>query len=81
MLEALLVLAFVAMLGGGVLAWSLLATETLLLGGLWLVGAGLVLGVPTGLWYHVELRRVLALAGEVPRRWWLGTHLRNPEDF
>ena len=71
MWEALLVLAFVAALGGGALAWSLLATEALLLSGLWLVATGFALGIPTGFWYHVELRRVLLRAGALPPRWWL----------
>jgi hypothetical protein len=71
MLEALLVAAFVALLGGAALAWSLAGIEALLIAALWLVGAGLVLGVPTGFWYHVELRRVLLRAGALPPRWWL----------
>lgn len=71
MLEALLALAFVAAIGAGALAFSLLATETILLAGLWLVAAGLALGIPTGFWYHVELRRVLAASGALPPRWWL----------
>jgi hypothetical protein len=71
MLEALLVLGFVALLGGATLAWSLASIEALLVASLWLVGAGLALGVPTGFWYHVELRRVLVAAGELPPRWWL----------
>ena len=38
----------------------------------WLVVAGLALGVPTGAWYHVELRRALLAKGvPLPARWWL----------
>jgi hypothetical protein len=71
MLEALLVLAFLAAICGAALAWALLATETLLVAGLGLVAAGFAFGIPTGLWYHVELHRVLRAQGAVPARWWL----------
>ena len=71
MLEALLVAAFVALLGAGGLAWSAFAADALLIAGIWLVIAGFAFGIPTGLWYHVELRRVLLAAGELPARWWL----------
>jgi hypothetical protein len=71
MLEALLVLGFVAAVCGAVLAWTLLAAEALLIAGLWLVAIGFAFGIPTGFWYHVELRRVLATAGGPPPRWWL----------
>jgi hypothetical protein len=71
MLEALLALGFVAAISGGALAFSLFATETLLIAGLWLVTAGFALGLPTGFWYHVELRRVLVAGGALPARWWL----------
>jgi hypothetical protein len=71
MLEALLVLAFLAALGGGAVAWNLFAADALLLGGLWGVAIGFAFGIPTGFWYHVELRRVLLLQGAPPARWWL----------
>lgn len=71
MLEALIVVCFVAAIGGGALAWSTFAIEVILAAGLWLVAAGLVVGIPTGFWYHVELRRVLVASGELPARWWL----------
>jgi hypothetical protein len=32
---------------------------------------GLLVGIPTGLWYHVALGRVLGARGELPERWWL----------
>jgi hypothetical protein len=71
MLEALLVIAFLAALAGGALAWSALAVDAILVAGLWLVAVGLALGIPTGFWYHVELRRVLLTSGALPARWWL----------
>ena len=32
---------------------------------------GLVVGVPTGFWYHVVLYRIVSARIAVPRRWWL----------
>jgi hypothetical protein len=32
---------------------------------------GLAVGVPTGLWYHVVLYRIVAPKISLPRRWWL----------
>ena len=71
MLETLLVIAFLAATFGGALAWSVFAADALFLGGLWIVAAGFAFGIPTGFWYHVELRRVLLRAGVLPARWWL----------
>jgi hypothetical protein len=39
--------------------------------GLLMLAVGLVAGLPTGLWYHVVLQRILAKRGRVPRRWWI----------
>ncbi len=46
---------------------------------------GLVLGVPTGLWYHVVLYRFVASRVSVPSRWWLSPsnlhrHLTDDEE-
>ena len=43
--------------------------ETLYYGGIWIVFAGFVVGVPTGLVYHVRLYQVLHPRGELPRGW------------
>jgi hypothetical protein len=45
---------------------------------------GLVMGVPTGFWYHVILYRTLAARMPLPRKWWvspadLHRHLTNAE--
>lgn len=49
--------------------------QAVLVGG-WLIGGGLVVGVPAGVLYHVQLRRELARAGGVPRGWiWRPTEL------
>ena len=71
MLELVLAFSFIVAMGGWTVATSLLSVETVLFGGLWLVAGGLAFGVPTGLWYHVALRRSLLRAGALPARWWL----------
>jgi len=38
--------------------------------GLWVLAAGLILGVPTGVWYHVALYRALTGAGNLKPGWW-----------
>lgn len=57
----------VLLLGGA--AATLLPYEMLLDAGIWLSGAGLLLGVPTGFVYHVLLYRALAPRGQLPRGW------------
>ncbi len=71
MIEALLVLASVAGL-------ALLGLVAPLVSGAWLVEAGwvctavgLLVGAPTGFWYHVKLRSTLRVSGRPPERWWL----------
>ena len=64
---ALACLAALALLGVAFAA----APLGLLTLGLWLAAGGLVLGVPTGLVYHLALRRALLAAGRLPTRWWL----------
>jgi len=55
----------------GVLAAALaVAPAALLVAGFWLAVAGLAFGVPTGLLYHVALRRSLLAAGALPEKWW-----------
>ncbi len=34
-------------------------------------GIGLLVGLPTGFWYHVKLRGCLQRAGGLPAGWWL----------
>lgn len=70
MLEAGIALALLAALCAGGAA-LLAAPDALLVGGAWLTAAGLAFGVPTGLVYHLALRRALLGAGVLPARWWL----------
>ncbi|MBI4509742.1 MAG: hypothetical protein HY698_08890 [Deltaproteobacteria bacterium] len=68
-----LVFAFLIVLF--LVAVSLLGTamsgDTLLSVGFVVAVAGLLIGVPTGLLYHVRLRRALMRKGGVQSRWWL----------
>jgi len=38
--------------------------------GLWVLAGGLILGVPTGLWYHLVLYRTLSGRGHLKPGWW-----------
>jgi hypothetical protein len=49
----------------------MLAPTTLLVVGFWTTLVGLVLGLPTGALYHLELRRSLLACGRLPERWWI----------
>lgn len=69
MLEAGIALALLLLLGAAGLALAV-APETLLVAGFWIVAGGLAFGVPTGLLYHLALRRALLRAGCLPPRWW-----------
>jgi hypothetical protein len=71
MVEAFLVFAAVACL-------TLLGLVAPLVPAAWLVEAGwictavgLLVGAPTGFWYHVKLRSILHRGGSLPPRWWL----------
>lgn len=84
-IEAVLVLVAIAAPTAGVWAWRSVAPDVLLAAGLWLVAGGLAFGLPTGLAYHLALRRALAALGALPPYWWLrpiGLHPLLPaEDF
>ena len=57
-------LVLLSMGAAAFLPWDLLFQV-----GNWLVWVGLVVGVPTGLVYHVLLHRALAPRDELPRGW------------
>lgn len=70
-LEILVVLCVFIAMAGWVLATATVAVETVFVLGVWLVLGGLAFGVPTGLLYHLALRRSLLRQGRLPPRWWL----------
>ncbi|MGD8318488.1 MAG: hypothetical protein PVH21_16420 [Myxococcales bacterium] len=69
MRELGLVVAIVALMCVASGMW-LAPWETLYEGGIWVTAAGFVLGVPTGLVYHVLLYRALQPRGQLPRGWY-----------
>ncbi len=82
MYELLLMFGIVVVLGGFALALHVLSIELLLAGGLWLVAAGLLIGLPSSAVYHALLRRSLLRAHVLPRGWyWHPTalHSRIPQ--
>lgn len=70
MTELWIALGLCAAFGALAALWTL-APITLLFAGAWTTVAGLVLGIPTGFLYHVELRRSLLACEKLPERWWL----------
>jgi hypothetical protein len=44
--------------------------ETLYYGGIWVTAAGFLVGVPTGMIYHLRLYQVLHPRGELPQGWY-----------
>ena len=84
MVEVLLVLLGVGLLSALGLVAPLLPSEWVIRAGWLCTLSGLLLGVPTGFWYHVRLRASLLRKGRLSRRWWLrpsSLHDRlDPED-
>ena len=67
MIELLACVGGLAVVAGLAIApWTLLVQA-----GALLAGIGLVLGLPTGFAYHVQLRRELERCDMLPARWWL----------
>jgi hypothetical protein len=69
--ELALVAALVLLLSGAAALLFWIAWGWLLALGLVLAALGLLVGVPTGMLYHVRLRIALAAGGPLPARWWL----------
>ena len=70
MLELLLVLASVVGFGMIALFTVVITPQIMIELGLWVLAGGLLVGIPTGLWYHVTLYRQLAPRMMLPPRWW-----------
>jgi hypothetical protein len=71
MLEITLVLTAVVAVGLVVLLATVLTAPVMIVLALGALLLGLVVGVPTGFWYHVLLYRIVSARIAVPRRWWL----------
>ncbi|MDP2702640.1 MAG: hypothetical protein Q8P98_11280 [Candidatus Rokubacteria bacterium] len=84
MLEITLVLTAVAAVGLVALLATVLTPGFMIVIALGTLLLGLVVGVPTGFWYHVVLYRIVSAKIRLPRRWWvspsnLHIHLSNAE--
>jgi len=85
MLEIGIVLAAVVAAGLAGVLGALTAPGPLAAFGLIVLLAGLVLGLPTGLWYHVVLHRFVSTRVRLGRTWWLSPsalhrHLTDDEE-
>ena len=84
MLETTLVLGAVAAVGLVVLLATVFTAPVMIMLALGALLLGLVVGVPTGFWYHVVLYRIVSARIAVPRTWWLSpsalhVHLTDAE--
>jgi hypothetical protein len=70
MLELLLVLASVVGFGALAFITVVITPQIMIELGLMVLAVGLLVGIPTGLWYHVALYRQLAPRMTLPARWW-----------
>ncbi len=83
MAELGLVVGLLVGLVGGAAILSRVPWDWLLGGGGILVAAGMLLSLPSGLWYHLRLRSTLLRSGALPRTWWLyptRLHDRIPDE-
>ena len=71
MLEITLVLIALVAAGLSGVAGAIVTPRLLTALGLGTLMLGLLLGIPTGFWYHVILYRLAAAKVSVPGTWWL----------
>ena len=70
MIETLLSIGFVILFS--VLAWAVNPdAESMIWGGVGLVGIGFAYGIPAAIVYHWTLYRSLLRAERLPHRWWI----------
>jgi hypothetical protein len=84
MLEITLVLTAVVAVGLVVLLATVLTAPVMIMIAVGALLLGLVVGVPTGFWYHVVLYRIVSAKVAVQRKWWLSpsdlhVHLTDAE--
>jgi hypothetical protein len=70
-IESLAVVLIVMLLLASGLAVIWIPWQILLISGFVGIGIGLLIGVPTGFYYHVLLRRSLLKDPPLPLKWWL----------
>ena len=66
-----MVLTAVVALGVAGLVLPFLPAAGMVTAGISCAAFGLLLGVPTGFWYHLKLHACLSPRGQLPRGWWL----------
>ena len=71
MIETLIALAALVALAGLGFVGPLVPLEWVVSAGVACTALGMLIGVPTGVWYHVRLYAVLHPRGALPARWWL----------
>ncbi|HAP38768.1 MAG TPA: hypothetical protein DCQ94_03315 [Nitrospira sp.] len=76
MLELLIVLGSLVLIGLTGLLTVVVTPPLMVEFGIWVLAAGLLMGIPAGWWYHVMLYRTLAARMPVPPQWW-----RRPVDL
>ncbi len=84
MLEITLVLIALVGVGLGGAAAAVVTPGLIVTIGIGILLLGLVMAVPTGLWYHVVLYRCVSTKMQLPRTWWvspsgLHSHLTEGE--
>jgi hypothetical protein len=84
MLELTLVLTAVVAVGVIVIVASVVTPGLIAGVGFGVLFFGLLIGLPTGFWYHVILYRFVSARMPLPRAWWLSpstlhTHLTGAE--
>lgn len=70
MLELLLVLSGMVAIGLAGLVSIVITPQLMVELGFWVLAVGLLIGIPTGFWYHVALYRQLSPRIALPSRWW-----------
>lgn len=76
MLELLIVLGSLTVIGSVGLLTVVVTPPLMVEFGIWVLAAGLLMGIPAGWWYHVILYRTLAARMSLPSQWW-----RKPVDL
>jgi hypothetical protein len=69
--ELLLTGGILALVVGATSLFALVPWHVLFGLGISLIALGLAVGVPTGFWYHVLLRREMLARGPAVKLWWL----------